>query len=110
MFEKLQTGEKIHAGCIKTASNLQPSDLPCDLRLLFFSCALSHKSHTMSQFNSWVAGARASFLPNETQQQPDPGHQAWNLVITRPMPRSLTGAYHTIMKLTKMSSLGKQTL
>ena len=37
---------------------------------LFFNWVLSHKSHTMSQFNSWVAGARVSFLPKETQQQP----------------------------------------
>ena len=31
---------------------------------LFFSCALSH-NHNMSQFNSWVAGARVCFLPKE---------------------------------------------
>jgi len=32
------------------------------------------------------------FLPKETQQQPgiDPGHRTWNLVITRPMPWSLS--------------------
>ena len=57
----------------------------------FQSCALSHK-YTMSQFNSWVAGATVSFLPKETQQQPgiDPGHRTWSLTITRPMPQPLS--------------------
>ena len=36
---------------------------------LFFSCALSHTNYNMSQFNSWVAGARVRFLPKETQHQ-----------------------------------------
>ena len=34
-------------------------------------CFSAVPSHTMSRFNSWVAGMRVSFLPKETQQQPD---------------------------------------
>jgi len=49
-----------------------------------FSALLYHTQIAirMSQFNSWVAGARERFLPKETQQQPGtaPRYCTWNLV------------------------------